>query len=147
MRRRWSVFAAVAAVYAMSFFMARAHAAQEQGSNPNGWTLPPTAGDEKNPFAGDPKAVAAGKELFLKNCKRCHGPGGLGDGPDADPDSAPDMDLTVAKRASRNPDGVVFYKIWNGRKKPKMPSFKNEGLTQEQAWQIVSFVQTLRKAS
>jgi len=147
MRRRWSVFAAIAAVYVMSFLIVRAHAAQEQASNPNGWTLPPTAADEKNPFAGDPKAVEAGKELFLKNCKRCHGPGGLGDGPDADPDSTQDMDLTVAKRASRNPDGVVFYKLWNGRKKPKMPAFKNEGLTKDQAWQIVSFVQTLRKAS
>jgi mono/diheme cytochrome c family protein len=146
MHRRWSVFAAAAAVYMMSFTIASARAAQEQASNPNGWQLPPNAGDEKNPFAGDPKAIAAGKELFLKNCKRCHGPGGLGDGPDADPDTAQDMDLTVAKRAARNPDGVVFYKVWNGRKKPKMPAFKNEGLTKDQAWQIVSFVQTLRKS-
>jgi mono/diheme cytochrome c family protein len=137
----------MAAVYVMSFAIVSARATQEQASNPNGWQLPPTANDEKNPFAGDAKAVAAGKELFLKNCKRCHGPGGLGDGPDADPDTAQDMDLTVAKRASRNPDGVVFYKVWNGRKKPKMPAFKNEGLTQDQAWQIVSFVQTLRKTS
>jgi mono/diheme cytochrome c family protein len=131
----------------LSFAIVSARASQDQASNPNGWTLPDNANDEKNPFAGDAKAVAAGKELFLKNCKRCHGPGGLGDGPDADPDSAQDMDLTVAKRAARNPDGVVFYKIWNGRKKPKMPAFKNEGLTQDQAWQIVSFVQTLRKPS
>jgi mono/diheme cytochrome c family protein len=131
----------------MSFAIVSTRAAQEQASNPNGWQLPPTANEEKNPFAGDAKAVAAGKELFLKNCKRCHGPGGLGDGPDADPDTAQDMDLTVAKRASRNPDGVVFYKLWNGRKKPKMPAFKNEGLTKDQAWQIVAFVQTLRKPS
>ncbi|HEX4567590.1 MAG TPA: c-type cytochrome [Vicinamibacterales bacterium] len=131
----------------MTFAIVGTRAAQEQPSNPNGWQLPPTANDEKNPFAGDAKAVAAGKELFLKNCKRCHGPGGLGDGPDADPDTSQDMDLTVAKRASRNPDGVVFYKLWNGRKKPKMPAFKNEGLTKDQAWQIVAFVQTLRKPS
>lgn len=137
----------IAAVYVMTFAIVGTRAAQEQPSNPNGWQLPPTANDEKNPFAGDAKAVAAGKELFLKNCKRCHGPGGLGDGPDADPDTSQDMDLTVAKRASRNPDGVVFYKLWNGRKKPKMPAFKNEGLTKDQAWQIVAFVQTLRKPS
>ena len=86
----------------------------------------------------------AGKELYKKNCQRCHGPGGKGDGPDGDPDSMQDMDLTQARRAQRNPDGVVFYKLWNGRTKPKMPAFKNEGLTQDQAWQIVSFVQTLR---
>ena len=147
MRRASWLCVGLAVVYVMSFAIVSARAAQDQASNPNGWTLPANANDEKNPFAGDAKAVAAGKELFLKNCKRCHGPGGLGDGPDADPDSAPDMDLTVAKRAARNPDGVVFYKIWNGRKKPKMPAFKNEGLTQDQAWQIVTFVQTLRKPS
>jgi mono/diheme cytochrome c family protein len=143
---RWSVFAAMAAMYVMSFALVSARAPQ-QAPNPNGWNLPPTASDEKNPVAGDPKAISAGKELFLKNCKRCHGPGGLGDGPDADPDTAQDMDLTVAKRASRNPDGVVFYKIWNGRKKPKMPAVKDEGITKDQAWQIVAFVQTLRKTS
>jgi mono/diheme cytochrome c family protein len=54
-----------------------------------------------------------------------------------------DMDLTVARRAARNPDGVVFYKIWNGRTKPKMPAQKDE-LTKDQVWQIVSYTQTLR---
>lgn len=112
-------------------------------ANPNGWTLPPEADQEKNPFAGDEKALAAGKELFEKNCKRCHGPGGKGDGPDADPDAMQDMDLTVARRANRNPDGIVFYKVWNGRKKPKMPAFKDE-LTKDQVWQIVRYAQTLR---
>ena len=108
-----------------------------------GWTIPPDAAQEKNPVAGDPKAIAAGKELFGKKCQRCHGPQGKGDGPDADPDNQEDMDLTVARRAARNPDGVVFYKAWNGRGKPKMPAFKDE-LTKDQVWQIVSYVQTLR---
>jgi mono/diheme cytochrome c family protein len=112
-------------------------------SNPNGWTLPPTADEEKNPFAADAKAVAAGKELYSKNCQKCHGPGGKGDGPDADPDSMEDMDLTNAKRAARNPDGIVFYKIWNGRAKPKMPAQKDK-LTKDEIWKIVSYVQTLR---
>jgi mono/diheme cytochrome c family protein len=111
--------------------------------NPNGWTLPAEAANEKNPFAGDATALAAGKELFAKHCKRCHGPGGLGDGPDADPDAMMDMDLTVARRAARNADGIVFYKVWNGRKKPKMPAFKDE-ITKDQAWQLVTYAQTLR---
>ena len=112
--------------------------------NPNGWTLPPTADEEKNPFAGDAKAVAAGKELYSKNCQKCHGPGGKGDGPDADPDSMEDMDLTNPKRASRNSDGIVFYKIYNGRAKPKMPAQKDK-LTKDEIWKIVSYAQTLRQ--
>jgi len=140
MNMRWAVvvFAGLLYVGAAAVQM---HAAQT--SNPNGWTLPPEADQEKNPVAGDEKAVAAGKELFNKNCKRCDGPGGKGDGPDADPDAMQDMDLTVAKRAARNPDGIIFYKVWNGRKKPKMPAFKDE-LSKDQVWQIVTFVQTLR---
>jgi len=118
-------------------------AQQAPAGNPNGWSVPPDAANEKNPFAGDEKAIASGKELYGKQCQRCHGPGGLGDGPDADPDAMMDMDLTVARRAARNPDGVVFHKVWNGRKKPKMPAFKDE-ITKDQAWQIVSYVQTLR---
>jgi mono/diheme cytochrome c family protein len=117
-----------------------------QPKSSGGWTLPPDAADEKNPFAGDPKAIETGKALFKKHCERCHGPGGKGDGPDADPDVQEDMDLTVGRRAARNPDGVVFYKAWNGRSKPKMPSVKDD-LTKEQLWQIVSYVQTLRQKS
>ena len=48
------------------------------------------------------------------------------------------------ERAARNSDGVVFYKIWNGRAKPKMPAQKDE-LTKDQVWQIVAYAQTLRK--
>jgi mono/diheme cytochrome c family protein len=121
-------------------------AAPQQGQRPGGWTLPDNARDEKNPFAGDAKAIESGKTLFKKHCERCHGPGGKGDGPDADPDNQADMDLTVARRADRNPDGVVFYKAWNGRAKPKMPAVKDD-MTKEQLWQIVSYVQTLRQKS
>ena len=140
MGKRWSVFAA-----AILMFVGSLAVRAQQTSQPRagGWTLPPTADQEKNPFAGDAKAIAAGKALYDKTCKKCHGPGGKGDGPDADPDAMEDMDLTAARRAARNPDGVVFYKIWNGRSKPKMPAQKDE-LTKEQVWQIVSYTQTLR---
>jgi mono/diheme cytochrome c family protein len=111
---------------------------------PGGWELPPNADDEKSPLTATPAVLNAGKALFKKNCERCHGPEGIGDGPDADPEYMADMDLTNPKRAERNSDGVVFYKIWNGRKKPKMPAFKDE-LTKEQAWSIVAYSQTLRK--
>ena len=101
------------------------------------------ADDKKNPLPVDEKLIATGKAVFKDKCERCHGPGGLGDGPDADPD-ATDMDLTNAKRADRNSDGVVFYKVWNGRKKPKMPTFSSE-ITEEQAWAVVAYAQSLRK--
>lgn len=142
MRTRSTLLAVAALVFAGGLALGARQQPPGQ-SNPNGWQIPPEADQEKNPFAGDAKALAAGKELFVKNCQRCHGPGGKGDGPDADPDAMQDMDLTVARRAARNPDGIVFYKAWNGRKKPKMPAVKDT-LTKEQLWQIVTYVQTLR---
>lgn len=145
MRIRRSLFSIAAALFIGGLTASATQAPQPRPSNPNGWILPPEADKEKNPFAGDPKAVAAGKELYKKTCERCHGPGGKGDGPDADPDSMQDMDLTNARRAARNPDGTVFYKVWNGRKKPKMPAQKDE-LTKEQVWQIVAYAQTLRSS-
>jgi mono/diheme cytochrome c family protein len=152
MLQRWSVCAGAAIVYAISFVVVSAQqtatstTAPAAQPRPGGWNIPAEANAEKNPMAGDPAAIAAGKELFMKTCKRCHGPGGKGDGPDADPDAMQDMDLTPARRAARNPDGVVFYKIWNGRSKPKMPA-QGDKLTKEQVWQIVSYVQTLREKS
>ncbi len=112
----------------------------------SGWQLPPEAQTTKNPLTVDAKLIATGKALFKDKCQKCHGPTGKGDGPDADPDVQEDMDLTTPKRADRNPDGVVFFKAWNGRKKPKMPAVKDD-LTKEQLWAIVAYVQTLRKTT
>ena len=106
------------------------------------WTLGEDADTKKNPLTADEQTLAAGKALYKDKCSRCHGPGGLGDGPDGDPEL--EMNLTDPKRAARNPDGVVFYKVLNGRGRPKMPAFKDE-LTEQQIWTIVTYVQTLRK--
>jgi mono/diheme cytochrome c family protein len=122
---------------------ALADAAQAK-PNPAGWQIPPDADTQKNPLSVDDKVLASGKAIFKDKCERCHGPAGLGDGPDADPDAMGDMDLTVAKRAARNPDGVVFHKVMNGRRKPKMPAFKEE-LTEEQVWAVVAYAQSLRR--
>ena len=120
--------------------------AQPAAPSKGGWTLPPEAETTKNPLTVDAKLLATGKSIFKDKCQKCHGASGKGDGPDADPDAQEDMDLTRANRAAKNPDGVVFFKAWNGRKKPKMPAFKDE-LTKEQIWAVVAYVQTFRKSS
>ena len=139
-----------AATFAAGLVLAAAVIAAPRGAEPqaqraaNAWQLPPDAAQTANPLPADDKVLAAGKKIFSDKCQKCHGPKGLGDGPDADPEYAEDMNLTNPKRADRNPDGVVFYKVSNGRKNPKMPAFKDE-LSKEQIWTVVSYVQTLRK--
>jgi mono/diheme cytochrome c family protein len=115
----------------------------QRAQSSGGWQIPSEALQTKNPLNVDDKVLASGKKVFGDKCKKCHGSAGLGDGPDADPEHAEDMNLTNPKRADRNPDGVVFYKVSNGRKKPKMPAFKDE-LSTEQIWSVVAYVQTLR---
>ncbi len=134
---------AAASIMLISGVAATAIARVPVVQNTAGWTLPADADDKKNPLPIDERLLATGKAVFKDKCERCHGPGGLGDGPDADPDAA-DMDLTNAKRADRNSDGVMYYKVWNGRKKPKMPAFSAE-ITEEQAWAVVAYAQSLRK--
>ena len=142
----WTGRAAVAAVVvlgATSAIVAQHKAGAEQSSS-SGWTLAADAETKKNPLAADAKALTTGKAVFKDKCAKCHGQAGLGDGPDADPDHREHQDLTNPKWADRNPDGVVFYKVANGRRRPKMPAFKEE-LTEQQIWSVVAYVQTLRK--
>ena len=130
-------------ILAAALMWCGAVAATAQGT---GWTLPESAATEKNPVAVSPATLAAGRRLFREHCQRCHGPRAKGDGSDADPKLRARMDLTSAERADRNPDGVVFHKIFNGRQKPKMPAFKDK-LTKDQVWTLVAFVQSLREKS
>jgi mono/diheme cytochrome c family protein len=122
----------------------RMEAAQKPQASGTGWQLPADAETKTSPLTIDTKVLATGRSVFKNKCTKCHGPSGLGDGPDADPEHREDMDLTNPGRADRNSDGVVFYKVWNGRRKPKMPAFKDE-LTEQQVWSVVAYVQTLRK--
>ena len=133
------VLALASAVVAQAQSSRGAGAGQERG----GWTLPQGAAEEKSPLTVNDSVVAAGRKLFASKCQRCHGAEGKGDGPDADKKYRDDMNLTLAARAARNPDGIVFYKIWNGRSSPKMPRFSEE-LSKDQAWAIVAYAQTLR---
>ena len=135
-----------AIVFVVSLMTLAARTERAVAPQGNGWTIPDDAKTTKNPLTVDAKLVEAGKTLFKSKCQRCHGPGGLGDGPDGDPDAQQDMNLTVAKRAANNPDGVIFYKISNGRKKPKMPAQKDD-LTKEQIWSVVAYAQSLRKTT
>ena len=134
--------AAAAAVLALTIVQVSMRA-REAAPMQNTWILGEDADTKKNPLTADEKTLAAGKAIFKNKCEDCHGPGGLGDGPDADP-AATEMDLTNPKRAARNGDGIVYYKVLNGRKKPKMPAFKDE-LNEQQIWQVVTYVQSIRK--
>jgi mono/diheme cytochrome c family protein len=110
------------------------------------WTdIPRSAATEKSPLSPSPAVVARGRTLYDLHCAKCHGPTGKGDGPDKTNDLAhPAADLTRGFRARFNPDGVLFYKIWNGRIQPTMPAYKDT-LRRNDVWAIVEYIKTMRK--
>jgi mono/diheme cytochrome c family protein len=105
------------------------------------WTLPDTAQTEKSPLSATPDVLKNGESLYKSNCIGCHGPKGLGDGADVDRKDRKSRPANLTM--SRNPEGVVFYKIWNGRKDPDMPAFKSR-MTRDEAWAVVAHVMSLR---
>jgi mono/diheme cytochrome c family protein len=108
----------------------------------DGWQIDDDALELQSPIAATTALVARGGDFYRSKCQRCHGRGGRGNGPDAEPDDPPG-DLTDSRRATRNPDGVLFYKVWNGRRNPRMPAFKTE-MSREEVWAVVAYIKTLR---
>jgi mono/diheme cytochrome c family protein len=144
MTRRFMLVTAVGAMFIFTTMLSlRVMAASAQGASDESWTIPPTAAAEKNPVEANPQVLKKGLQIYNSKCERCHGSNGKGDGPDGEADHPP-ADLTDAERAAKNPDGIMFYKIWNGRTKPKMPAFKTE-LSRTDVWTVVQFVKTFRQ--
>lgn len=86
---------------------------------------------DKNPFAGKPEAVEAGKRLYEQACQACHGT-----------DRAPALSGAM-KRG--NLDGEIFLNIRNGIRGTQMPAFSR--LTADQVWQLVSYIRSLSNVS
>jgi mono/diheme cytochrome c family protein len=108
----------------------------------SGWTIPATAKDEQSPVTATPAVLAKGKAIYAKNCQRCHGVEGKGDGPNSKPDS-PAADLSDDYRTSLNPDGVMYYRIFGGHP-PEMPAFEKI-LSKDDIWAVVMYAKSLRK--
>jgi mono/diheme cytochrome c family protein/ketosteroid isomerase-like protein len=129
----WRFLAAATALTTFSVYVGLS--AQERA-----WPVPDSARVMKNPIAATPDAITAGAKVYEVNCARCHGPKGAGDGPGAKAIKPAPPDLTGREAQSR-PDGELFYKITEGKR--PMPPMKS-ALTDEQRWQLVHFVRTLR---
>ena len=78
----------------------------------------PKLAARKNPVPSTPASITAGRALYSKNCRHCHGLRGLGDGPLAPKNPKP-ANLTDAKWDHGVSDGEIFTVIWNGAPAPK----------------------------
>jgi mono/diheme cytochrome c family protein len=106
------------------------------------WPVPDNYKNMKNPVASNAESIAAGKTLWGTNCKSCHGPKGLGDGPKAEQLKTEPGNFSLAA-VQAEPDGSWFYKISTGR--DDMPSFKKKIPDEEDIWSLVDYMRTLKK--
>jgi len=95
--------------------------------------------DDRNPLAGNPKAVKAGEYEFRINCALCHGLGARGGG------RGPD--LTRAQKKYAHSDAEMFQVISNGIPGTAMPANgtngQGVGMTDEEIWQIIAYIRSV----
>ncbi|MDD2922958.1 MAG: cytochrome c [Anaerolineales bacterium] len=105
-------------------------------------TVAPVPADyagKTSPLGAD--AAAAGAEVFKTNCESCHGPQGHGDGPagvalDPQPKNLATFAPTVG-------DDYLYWRINTGKEGTSMVAWKGV-LTDDQVWQAVAFIRTLK---
>jgi mono/diheme cytochrome c family protein len=108
--------------------------AQNLGGNPE-------AAKVKNPVAATPDSLAAGKALFMKNCRFCHGEDAKGDGPMAPKDSHP-ANLVDDKWDRGSTDGEIFAVIRNGAG-PKFDMKPQKALSDQDIWNIINYLRSI----
>lgn len=94
---------------------------------------PASAAKLTNPYADQPKAVLAGKNLFQRYCAQCHGRDGNGLG------KAPGLHTPTIEAVA---PGTLFWFVKNGNLKAGMPAWSS--LPDQQLWQLVTFLKAAK---
>jgi hypothetical protein len=101
--------------------------------------VPEEYAGKTNPFGSD--AADEGAETFRINCETCHGPRAHGDGPAGQSLDPRPKDLSELQKISS--DDYLFWRISTGKQGTSMVAWKGI-LSEEQIWQVISFIRTLR---
>jgi len=102
----------------------------------------PKAAAVKNPVAPTPNSINKGRQAFMKACRHCHGPKGLGDGPLAPKNPSP-ANLTDAEWKYGSTDGEIFANISSGvGGDSEMKGVRSE-MTATDMWNIVNFLRSI----
>ncbi|HEV2246309.1 MAG TPA: c-type cytochrome [Terriglobia bacterium] len=104
-------------------------------------SVPEKAKRARNPFNNGSADVAAGRDLYRKNCEVCHGYDGKGQTATGAGLYPPPVDLgRQALESQAETDGELFYFIRNGIRNTAMPGWR---FTDQQTWQLVTYIRNL----
>ena len=95
---------------------------------------------EKNPYAGDPAAIATGFDSYRENCVICHGATDVSGAKLSKGINPPAPSL--GKGGDDTPDGELFWVVKHGIRMTAMPAF-GPTLTDEGIWKLVAFIHHL----
>ena len=102
--------------------------------------VPFTARFAQNPTPDTAATIDAGRTTFQANCAICHGPKGLGDGPQAFLLQPRPVNLQL--HVPQHAQGEIEYWITSGVAGTGMPAWKDT-LSDTQRWEIVRYLQAL----
>ena len=104
--------------------------------------VPADAKYMKAAFPSSPAAIEAGKVLFTKYCRFCHGNTGAGDSTMA-PKTMKPSNLTDKEWVRGSSEGEIFWVIQNGAP-PKYEMKGNKGkISDADTWNLVHYVRSL----
>jgi len=102
-------------------------------------TVPAEFAGRANPYG--PASAQQGAEIYKTYCESCHGESGRGDGVAGGSLVPPPKNLVELQSTVQ--DDYLFWRIHNGKSGTAMVAWKGI-LTDEQIWQVVSFIRTLK---
>jgi mono/diheme cytochrome c family protein len=97
-----------------------------------------------NPLKPTADVLAAGRKVYDRHCLDCHGEEGKGDGMAGETLKPRPSDFTDAAWQHGSSDGEIFTVARDGAGEG-MKGFKGK-LTDQQLWQVVTFIKSLHKA-
>lgn len=123
---------------AILFIAANVAMAQKAGGP---WTIPAKYKSMKSTVkAGDPSITTVGKDLYMKNCKSCHGAKGLGDGTKSASLKTLVPSFADAKFKAQGA-GDVYFQTFVGR--DEMPNFEKKVTDEADRWALVAYIKSL----
>jgi mono/diheme cytochrome c family protein len=102
----------------------------------------PKAAAVKNPVKPNANSISKGQQAYMKACRHCHGPKGLGDGPLAPKNPSP-ADLTDSEWTYGSSDGEIYAIIANGvGGDSEMKGVRSE-MTAADMWNVVNYLRSI----